>query len=123
MSEAEVVIPDLTPPTKTAKAPKEKKAKEPKEPKVVDPNAPKKERAPRTDYGYAKDAVLEVKVEAESKYRGARKKWFDSLIAFNGKTVGEWEEDRKAAGEKDPPRGWLRFYVVDEETVNLKKTG
>jgi hypothetical protein len=114
-------MPDLTPPTKAAKAPKT--PKEPKAPKAAkepaDPNAPKKERAPRTDYGYSKDAIIATK-EGETKYRGKRKEWYDSLVAANGKTVAEWEEGRKAAGEKDPPRGWLRFFV-QEETVTLSK--
>ena len=106
-------MPDLTPPTKAAKAPKAPKAT--KEPKVAkepaDPNAPKKERAPRQDYGFAKDATIAV-VEAEGKkYRGQRGEWFQTLVAHNGKTVGEWLEDRKDS--KDPPRGWLRFFVQD----------
>lgn len=104
---------DLTPPTKTEKAPKAAKA--PKAPKVekapVDPNAPKKERAPRKEYGFHKDAVIAL-VESEAvKYRGQRKEWYESITAFAGKTVGDFLESKKDS--KDPPRGWLRFFVQD----------
>lgn len=103
---------DLTPPTKAAKAPKAPKAeKAPKAP--ADPNAPKKERAPRTDYGFAKDATITVVPEKGATYRGQRKEWFELLSQFNGKSVNEFFEAAKAAGKKDPPRGWLRFYVQD----------
>jgi len=108
-------MPDLTPPSKAAKAPKAPKA--PKEPKVkaekapADPNAPKKERAPRQDYGFAKDATIAVVADSAKKYRGQRGEWFQTLVAHDGKTVGEWLENRKDS--KDPPRGWLRFFVQD----------
>lgn len=107
---------DLTPPTNGKKEKAPKAAKAPKEPKVAkDPNAPKAPRAPRVPYGYADSSVITL-TGKDGKYRGARKAWFDSVIAFNGKTVKEWEESRKA--EKDPPRGWMRFFVQDG-TVSL----
>ncbi len=105
---------DLTPPSKKAeKAPKAAKA--PKAEKApADPNAPKKERAPRQNYGYADNSVIGL-TGKENKYRGARKAWFDSVVPFNGKTVKEWEATRK--NEKDPARGWLRFFVQDGAVV------
>lgn len=111
-------IPDLTPPSKkSAKAPKEPKAAaEPKEPKA--PKEPKGPRAPRTDYGFAADATIVIVKDKENKYRGQRKEWYDSLVAFDGKKVSEWLESRK--DQKDPPRGWLRFYVQDK-SVELTK--
>lgn len=108
---------DLTPPSKNPP----KAAKAPKEPKAakapVDPNAPKKERAPRADYGYAETSLLTL-TGKENKYRGARKAWFDTIVASAGKSVKEWGDDQKAAGQKDPPRGWLRFFIQDG-TVSL----
>lgn len=108
---------DLTPPAKNgSKAPKKEKA--PKAEKVAaDPNAPKKERAPRMDYGYAPTSLISL-TGKENKYRGARKKWYDSLVAAAGKSVKDWGDAQKAAGEKDPPRGWLRFFIQDG-TVSL----
>lgn len=109
-------IPDLTPPGKPAKAPKE--AKPPKEPKVkaekapADPNAPKKERAPRTDYGFSPDATIALVEGKGDKYRGHRKDWYDTVKAHEGKKVGEWIAATKKEGG-DPPRGWLRFFVQD----------
>lgn len=110
---------DLTPPNKTKepKAPKAKKEpKAPKEPK--DPNAPAKPRGPRQDYGYSADSTIVIVKDKENKYRGARKAWFDSIVGFDGQLVKSWEESRKA--EKDPPRGWLRFFVQDG-TVSLNR--
>lgn len=92
---------DLTPPTKQKK--------------VKDPNAPKVPRKPRQNYGYNENAIITLSGK-EGKYRGVRKAWFESLMAFNGQTVKAWEESRK--NEKDPPRGWLRFFVQDG-TVTL----
>jgi hypothetical protein len=101
----EVQVPSLTPPTK---AKKERKAK--------DPSAPAKPRAPRQNYGYRPDAVIELVAGKEIKYRdGNRKAWYDSIAPFAGRTVKEWEESRK--GEKDAPRGWLRFFVQDGAVV------
>lgn len=95
---------DLTPPTKGKRT---KVAK--------DPNAPKKARAPRQNYGYNEASILTLSGK-DGKYRGSRKAWFDSIVAMQGQTVKAWEESRKA--EKDPPRGWLRFFVQDG-TVTL----
>lgn len=117
-------VPDLTPPGKAPKPPKNtngtdakavvpKEAKAPKEPKAPkDPNAPPKERAPRTDYGFRADAVIAVNEEKGAKYRGHRKDWFDTVKAHVGKTVTEWVTATKKEGG-DPPRGWLRFFVQD----------
>lgn len=91
----------LTPPTK--------------EKKVKDPNAPKVPRAPRVSYGYNENAIITL-TGKDGKYRGARKTWFESVSAAAGTTVKSWEESRK--NEKDPPRGWLRFFVQDG-TVSL----
>lgn len=101
---------DLTPPSKEKSAKAPKAAKTPKEAKVVDPNAPKKERAPRANYGFAPTSVISL-TGKENKYRGARKEWFESITPYVGKSVAEWVESRKA--QKDPPRGWLRFFVQD----------
>lgn len=120
----EAKIPELTPPGKAKKEKvippqtlnadgtvAEKPAKVKKEKAPVDPNAPKKDRAPRTDYGYHGEAKLGLVSGKEIKYRGHRLAWFESVKPFEGKTVKEWEESRKA--EKDTPRGWLRFFVQD----------
>lgn len=113
MNEPDKKVPDLTPPTKAAKAPKEPKApkaeKAPKPPK--DPNAPAKPRNPRTDYGYSPDSIIRVVEGKEAKYKNQRKEWFDSIVASNGRKVSDWEATRK--DQKDPPRGWLRFFVQD----------
>jgi hypothetical protein len=108
---------DLTPPAKNGtKAPKAPKA--PKEAKApADPNAPKKERAPRQNYGYAETSLITL-TGKENKYRGARKAWYDSIVAHAGKSVKDWGDAQKAAGQKDPPRGWLRFFIQDG-TVSL----
>lgn len=116
-------VPDLTPPTKAAKAPKVPKdpsaPKAEKAPKVAkDPNAPKVERAARTDYGYSAESVIRVVKDKENKYRGKRKEWFDGLVAADGQTVASWAAGK--GGEKDPPRGWLRFFVQDG-TISLDK--
>lgn len=97
----EAIAPDLTPPTKAKRARKEK-----------DPNAPAKPRAPRQSYGYHSEATISLtNSEKAGKLRGSRLAWYDSIKAFDGKLVKEWEEARK--GEKDPPRGWLRFMVQE----------
>lgn len=105
---------DLTPPTK--KNGKAKEVKEPKAPKAKkeavekDPNAPKKPRGPRQNYGYHPDAVITVQAP-ETAYRGARLDWYNFIGQFNGLTVKAFEEAAK--DRKDPPRGWLRFFVQD----------
>lgn len=115
-----VSVPDLTPPSKKVKTPKEPTA--PKEPKVAkepkEPKEPKGPRAPRADYGFSPDSTILIVKDKENKYRGQRKDWYDSLVAFDGKKVGEWLESRK--DQKDPPRGWLRFFVQDK-SVELSK--
>lgn len=106
----EAIAPSLTPPTKT----KEKKARAQK-----DPNAPKKERAPRQNYGYHADATISLlTTEKAGKLRGHRLAWYESIKSYDGQPVKVWEEARK--GEKDPPRGWLRF-MVQEGLVALKQ--
>lgn len=106
---------DLTPPTKKATVTKIEKA--PKAPKAekaaADPNAPKKDRAARVDYGFNKDAIISVIAEKAEKYNGQRKEWFALVSEFDGKPVSAFLEAAKAAEKKDPPRGWLRFYVKD----------
>lgn len=123
-------VPDLTPPGKAPKPPKNsngtdapkaavvpKEAKAPKVPKAPkDPNAPKKERAPRADYGFRSDAVISVNEEKGAKYRGHRKDWFETAKAHVGKTVQDWVTATKKEGG-DPPRGWLRFFVQDGSVV------
>lgn len=107
----EAVAPSLTPPGKEAKA------RKPRAKKEVDPNAPVKVRAPRTNYGYHEGATISLSTtERSAKLSGHRLAWYDSIKAYDGKTVAEWEESRK--GEKDPPRGWLRF-MVQEGLVTL----
>jgi hypothetical protein len=116
---------NLTPPATKTKtdAPKaivppgEKKAAAPKAAKApADPNAPKKDRAPRQDYGFAKDAVIKIS-EGEHKYRGQRAEWFTRLQASDGKTVEHFLEGNQGIknnkGNPEPPRGWLRAFVVD----------
>lgn len=119
-------VPDLTPPGKNTSKPKDVVAKAPngtsapkadakpkKEKPPVDPNAPKKERAARTDYGYRPDAVIGLATEKDvTKLRGQRKSWHDKIVSFNGKKVSEFLEANKQ-NEKDPPRGWVRFFAQE----------
>lgn len=111
-------VPDLTPPGKSEKPKKEKKLK------VVEENAkseaetsgdvPKKERAPRSDYGYRPDAVITVNSGKDtSKIRGNVKNWHDRIKDFDGKTASEFIEANKS-NEKDPPRGWLRHFAQND---------
>ena len=99
-------IPDLNPPTKAPKTEKVKKEKAPK----AEASGEKKERAPRKNYGYHLDAKISM-TDKENKYRGQRKEWFDILSSQNGKTVKDFLT--ACEGRKDPPRGWLRFFVDD----------
>lgn len=71
----------------------------------------KKPRAPRQDYGFAKDAKIHL-TDGEKTYRGKRKEMYDALKKSNGKTVAHFLDNNK--NEKDPPRGWLRFFVQNE---------
>lgn len=110
-------VPDLTPPTKLPKEPKAKKEKAVKAAK--DPNAPAKARNPRKDYGYSEDAVIGVVADKDNAYRGKRKEWFDGLVAAQGQSVKAWAEGK--GSDKDPARGWLRFFVQDG-TISLTRT-
>lgn len=96
--------PSLTPPTKTV-APKA-----PKEPKAAKPVGEKKERAPRKDYGFSAEATIRL-TDKEVKYRGQRADYYGLLKAANGKKVQVFLDSAK--DRKDPPRGWLRFFVED----------
>ena len=78
-------------------------------PKAAD--GEKKERAPRQDYGFAKDAKITL-TDGEKTYRGKRLEMYSALKKSNGKTVEHFLETNK--NEKDPPRGWLRFFVQNE---------
>lgn len=100
------VVPDLNPPTKVARKPR-------------DPNAPKKERAPRQNYGFHEDSIIELVQGKEIKYRdGNRKAWYEKVLAYAGRPVKEYMSGYK--NEKDPPRGWLRFFVQDGAVVLTK---
>lgn len=100
-------IPDLNPPTKTAKT--EKVAKAPKAPKA-EATGEKKERAPRQNYGFHPEAVISI-TEKEGKFRGQRLEWYEALKGCNGKSVQTFLDATK--DKKDPPRGWLRFFVQE----------
>lgn len=71
----------------------------------------KKARAPRQDYGFAKDAKIKL-TDGEKSYRGRRGEMYEALKKSNGKTVQHFLDNNK--DEKDPPRGWLRFFVQNE---------
>jgi hypothetical protein len=71
----------------------------------------KKPRAPRQDYGFAKDAKIAL-TDGEKSYRGKRLEMYEALKKSNGKTVQHFLDNNK--NEKDPPRGWLRFFVQNE---------
>lgn len=71
----------------------------------------KKPRAPRQDYGFAKDAKITL-TDGEKTYRGKRLEMYAALKKSNGKTVEHFLDNNK--NEKDPPRGWLRFFVQNE---------
>ena len=70
-----------------------------------------KPRAPRQDYGFAKDAKISL-TDGEKTYRGKRLEMYEALKKSNGKTVEHFLENNK--NEKDPPRGWLRFFIQNE---------
>lgn len=72
----------------------------------------KKVRKPRTDYGYRLGNTIRIVRDADNAYRGHRKEWFESLVAFNGKTVAEWVEARKTP-DGETPRGYARFFAQD----------
>ena len=108
----------LTPPavkTKTT-APKAK----------ADPNAPKKERAPRKDYGYHKDAKIQVlkRPDDAKPYRQMRQFWYELVVKANGKTCAQFVECNKThkseKGVVQNPASWLRFFVEDN-AIKLNK--
>lgn len=70
----------------------------------------KKPRNPRQDYGFKLEAVITT-TGKETKYRGKRLSWFESLKGFEGQTVKAFL-DAYSDG-KERPRGWLRFFVQD----------
>jgi GH25 family lysozyme M1 (1,4-beta-N-acetylmuramidase) len=117
-------VPDLTPPGKSEKPKKEPKVKAVKEPKPVNTDGtsvelPKKERAPRSDYGYKPDAVISINANKDvSKIRGNVKAWYDRVKEFEGKTVASFIEANKG-NEKDPPRGWIRHFAQNDY-ISLK---
>lgn len=90
-----------TPPKKTSA-----KAETPKK-----NDGEKKARAPRKDYGFALDATIRL-TDGEKTYRGKRLEMYEALKKSNGKTVQHFLDNNK--NEKDPPRGWLRFFVANE---------
>ena len=89
------------PPTKGAAPKKEKK----------EATGEKKPRAPRMDYGFARDAKITL-TDGDKGYRGKRLEMYEALKKSNHKTVEHFLESNK--NEKDPPRGWLRFFVQNE---------
>ena len=93
--------PNVVPPKKSA----EKAPAPPKEEREPKP------RAPRQDYGFASDAVIRL-TDGEKGYRGKRLEMYEALKKSNGKTVQHFLDNNK--NEKDPPRGWLRFFVSNE---------
>lgn len=105
--------------------PKAEKAKAP--PKKAAASGPKKPRAPRKDYGFHKLATIRVTKHEDGKaptFKGQRADWYAKLQASNGKSV---ESFLKANEGKDPPRGWLRFFVeagcatLDQSSVPAEK--
>jgi len=77
--------------------------------------AEKKTRAAKQDYGYKKDAKINIlvkvgKEKGQKNYSGKRLEWFEKLASMSGKTVKEFEV--KFDG-KDKPRGWLRFFCKE----------
>ena len=88
-----------------AQAPQKKKAAK------KEASGETKPRAPRQDYGFSKDAKI-VLTDGEKSYRGKRLAMYEALKKSNGKTVQHFLDNNK--DEKDPPRGWLRFFVQNE---------
>ena len=80
-------------------------------PKASKPDGEKKPRAARQDYGFASDAKIEL-TDGEKSYRGKRLEMYEALKKSKGKTVQHFLDNNK--NEKDPPRGWLRFFVQNE---------
>jgi hypothetical protein len=101
-----------TPPTKEAKAKKEKA------PKPEKATGEKKARGPRTDYGFAPISIIHI-VDGEHKFRGDRAEWFKDLSKYDGKTVEKFLNGGNKPSD-DPPRGWLRFFVVTAKAATLE---
>jgi hypothetical protein len=119
--------PDLTPPTKAAKAPKEPKAaKAPKEPKAAKAPKEPKARPVRGSYGLHPQSVISLTAK-ENTYRGQRADWFSIMKSCDGKTVAEFDEAAKGRvngkGTPQAPNGWLRFYVLDGTVVLTPPAG
>lgn len=93
---------NVTPPTKSKPAAKSKAA-----------DGEKKPRAPRKDYGYAKGATIAL-TDGDKTFKGARARWYEYLKKANGKTVEAFASLAEKGGEKEQPRGWLRFFVEAE---------
>lgn len=87
---------------------------------MSDATTEKKTRKPRVDYGYAPTSRIRIVLEKDRNYRGHRKAWFESVAAANGMTVAEWEACNTLKSDKNPARGWLRFFAEDG-TVALDK--
>ena len=88
-----------------------KASKEPAKNSAPKADGDKKPRAPRQNYGFAKDAKI-VLTDGEPTYKGKRAAMYEALKKSNGKTVEHFLDNNK--NEKDPPRGWLRFFVQNE---------
>ena len=72
-------------------------------------NGEKKPRAPRVDYGYAESSIIHIQeTETEPKFNGKRKEYYELLVAHDGKTVGEFNQNWP--DKNDSPRGWVRFF-------------
>jgi hypothetical protein len=71
----------------------------------------KKQRAPRKDYGYKKGAILKL-TDKEPKFRGKRQTAYEKMKEFNGKSADDFLSCNLGIGEKELPRGWLRFFVT-----------
>ncbi len=94
---------NVTPPTKSTPTAKSESA-----------DGEKKPRAARKDYGYAKGATIAL-TDGEKTFKGARARWYtDYLRKCNGKTVEHFATLAEKGGEKEQPRGWLRFFVEAE---------
>jgi hypothetical protein len=106
--------PDLTPPTKEAKAKTPKEPKAPKAPKAPkDPNAVS---APRGSYGYHLEAKIQVVPDKAVTVKGQRLEWLNRIKAYEGKTVREFRDGNQGVtngkGTVQTPSGWLRSAVL-----------
>lgn len=53
-----------------------------------------------------------------AQFRGARKAWYDVLLAHNGKPIADYEEhctknppSLPKSGRAEAPSGWVRYFV------------